>query len=291
MNYTNVIGYFIFILFLLQFISGIGLAFYYSPFIAFSSVYYIMIDINIGWIIRFFHVLGSSLFMFFLLFHLIRAEWIKSNFYFIIFMIFYLNNSNNNGFWYIVNMVWISGWILYFLSLATGFLGYILNWGQMSYRGITVMINMISVIPFIPYSIIRDYLWCSSLVIVNRVFNFHFIIGFIIGNFIIIHIILLHWVGGSNPTINSSSINIPFYIIFFKDCFIGFSLTLCFSLLFFLDIDIFGNCDNLIIANPLSTPNHIIPEWYFLIYYAILRSLPNKLFGVLIVLVLFILLN
>ena len=285
MNYSNVIGYLIFIVFLLQFLSGCGLAFYYSPFIAFSSVYYIMIDINVGWIIRFLHVLGSSLFMVLLLFHLIRGIWIKLR------MIEQLDLilDNRIGIVFFMNLIWVSGWVIFFLCLATGFLGYILNWGQMSYWGITVMISMLSILPFIPYSIFRDYLWCSSLVIVNRMFDFHFVLGFIIGFIILFHIILLHSVGSSNPLINSCSVSIPFYAIFFKDCFFTFLILIFFCSMLFFDIDIFGNCDNLIIANPLTTPNHIIPEWYFLIYYAILRSLPNKLLGVVVVLNLLIL--
>lgn len=284
MNYSNVIGFLIFIVFLLQFFSGILLSCYYSPFIAFSSVYYIMIDIQVGWCIRFFHILGASLFMIFILIHFIRGIWIRLK------MIEQIKTSGLMGVDKRIglNLIWVSGWVIFLCSLIDSFLGYILNWGQMSYWGITVMINILSIIPIIG-SYIGEYLWCSSLVIVNRIFVFHFSLGFIIGCIILVHIALLHSFSSSNPLTNNNSIMIPFYALFFKDCFFSYVIPLFISFYLFWEPDIFGNCDNLVLANPLSTPNHILPEWYFLIYYCCLRAFPNKTMGVIIVLLFVIL--
>ena len=292
MNYSNVIGFIIFIVFLLQFFSGLLLSCYYSPFNAFSSVYYIMIDVNVGWFIRFIHVLGASLFMVLVIVHWIRGIWIRLK------MIeqieFDLDNRIRLNSSYVfqrgVNLIWVSGWVILISSLITSFLGYILNWGQMSYWGMSVIINIISIIPLIG-SYVGEYVWCSSLVLVNRLFIMHFSLGLVIGFLIIIHLFLLHTFSSYNVLNNNvSSLNISFYLIFFKDCFlyVGFNFSLSFFL--FWEPDSFGNCDNLINANPLSTPLHILPEWYFLLFYAVLRALPNKTMGVIIVLILFLLL-
>jgi ubiquinol-cytochrome c reductase cytochrome b subunit len=274
-SYAYTFGFLLSLLFILQFLSGLLLSCYYSPFIAFSSVHYIMIDVNVGWFVRFFHVLGASLFMFFILIHMIRGTWIRLK------MIEQIDFSSLLHTFY-VNLIWVSGGLILGLCLCTGFFGYILNWGQMSYWGITVIINMLSIIPLFG-SYIGDFLWCSSLVIVNRIFVFHFSLGFIIGLLILVHIALLHTFSSSNPLTNNNSIIIPFYALFFKDCFVSYVISLFFCFYLFWEPDVFGNCDNLIFANPLSTPNHILPEWYFLIYYCCLRSFPNKTMGVIIV--------
>jgi len=286
MNYSNVIGFVIFLVFLLQFMSGILLSCYYSSINAFSSVNYIMMDVIFGWFIRLFHVLGSSLFMVFILIHFWRGIWIrlkmKEQCSFIYLLVSYYYSSILD-----INLIWISGWIILVICLMNSFLGYVLCWGQMSYWGITVIINILSIIPFFGFYI-GEYLWCSSMVIVNRIFIFHYLFGIIIGCIILVHIFLLHTFSSSNPLINNNSIIIPFYALFFKDCFVGYIIPLFISFYLFWEPDIFGNCDNLIFANPLSTPNHILPEWYFLIYYCCLRAFPNKIIGVIIVMILFL---
>ena len=292
MNYSNVIGFIIFIVFLLQFFSGLLLSCYYSPFNAFYSVYYIMIDVNVGWFIRFIHVLGASLYMVLVIFHWIRGIWIRLK------MIeqieFDLDNrirlNSIYDFQRGLNLIWVSGWVILISSLITSFLGYILNWGQMSYWGITVIINIISIIPLIG-SYIGEYLWCSSLVIVNRVFVVHFVFGFIVGLSVLLHLNILHWFTSSNPFLNNkTSLIIPFYSIFIKDCMISFSVPLFISFYLFCEPDYFGNPDNLIPANPQLTPLHILPEWYFNLFYCVLRACPSKVGGVVIVVFLFILL-
>jgi len=276
--------------FLLQFISGLLLSCYYSPFIAFSSVNYIMMDVKIGWFIRFVHVLGASMFMIFILIHWIRGIWIRlkmiEQIESSLFLVYIFGNNhavNRIG----LNLIWVSGWVILVCSIIASFLGYILNWGQMSYWGITVMINILSTIPLIG-SYIGEYLWCSSIVILNRIFVFHFSLGIIIGCIILVHIALLHSFSSSNPLTNNNSILIPFFIYFFKDCSISYVIPLFISFYLFWEPDIFGNCDNLELANPLSTPNHILPEWYFWIYYCCLRAFPNKTMGVIIVLIMFL---
>lgn len=319
MNYFNVIGFLLSLIFLLQFVSGILLSCYYSSFAGFSAVYYIMIEVNVGWLIRFVHVLGASIFMFLILFHWLRGTWIRLRLIeqieynlFIVRLAWtapsmlvnrliniknWLSNvllSNSFVLYSIVsfslNWIWISGLLIWFLSLFISFLGYCLCWGQMSYWGITVMINIFTILPFIG-SFIGSYLWCSSLVVLNKIFMFHFFIGFIIGFLIIAHITLLHLLSSFNLVTNNYSYALVFYALFFKDCFVSYVVVFSsMSLLLFCEPDIFGNPQNLVFANAMSTPNHIVPEWYFLIFYALLRSFPNKIAGVIIVL-LFVLLN
>jgi ubiquinol-cytochrome c reductase cytochrome b subunit len=278
MNYNNVIGFLLFIIYVIQFVSGLLLSCYYSDYynIAFDSVIYIMTDVNIGWFIRFLHVIGVSLFVLFIFIHLIRGIWIKFN-------IIYLDSA--------INIIWLTGLLLLSLSLIEGFLGYILLWGQMSYWGITVILNVLSIIPSIGHVII-SLIWCSSQIIVYRVFIFHFLIGILIGLLILLHIFIMHSFTNSNPFISSSSsIIIPFYPLIYKDLFVLFSILLyIFSFYLYLEPDILGNSDNLILANPLLTPKNILPEWYYLCFYCSLRCFPDKIIGFIIVLVFFILL-
>jgi ubiquinol-cytochrome c reductase cytochrome b subunit len=276
MNYNNVIGFLLFIIFIIQFVSGILLSCYYSDYynICFDSVIYITIDVNIGWFIRFLHVIGVSLFILFIFIHLIRGIWIK-------FKIIYLDS--------IINIIWVTGLLLLSLSLIEGFLGYILLWGQMSYWGITVILNVLSIIPYFGPLII-SLIWCSSQIIVYRVFIFHFFIGILIGLLILLHILIIHSFTNSNPFISSnSSIIIPFYPLIYKDLFVLFSILLyILSFILYWEPDILGNSDNLILANPLSTPHNILPEWYYLCFHCCLRVFPDKTIGFIIVLLFFI---
>lgn len=343
MNYINVLGFILFFIFLLQFVSGILLSCFYSSFAGFSAVYYIMIEVNVGWLIRFTHVAGASIFMFFILFHWIRGTWIRLklieqieySLFFFFFLALYSaslramwsssfdsyfftsfsslrrlvcfaphtkhidcgTKINSSLFFAVFNTVcsrfsWIflSGLLIWFLSLAVSFLGYCLCWGQMSYWGITVMINIFTILPLFG-SLLGSYLWCSSLVVLNKIFMFHFFIGFILGFVIMFHIALLHLFSSFNLVSNNYSFTLVFYALFLKDCFTSYAVFTSMSLLLFCEPDIFGSCDNQVFANPMSTPNHIVPEWYFLVFYALLRSFPNKTAGVIIVLlfILFIL--
>lgn len=276
MNYSNVIGYLLIQVFILQFISGILLSCYYSPFytIAFDSVFYIMIDVKYGWLIRWYHVLGASLFMLFITGHWIRGSWLRlkviDSFYSL--------------------LIWFSGMLLWICSMIEGFLGYILNWGQMSYWGINVMINILStfcMFDIVSISLVIALLiWCSCNVIINRIFVVHFSLGLLIGNVLFLHVFLLHSFSSCNALFNScSSLIIPFFPLFYNDVFVTL-IWCCFSFCYFLfsEPDLFGNSDNLIFANAVSTPNHILPEWYFLIYYSCLRAFSNKNIGILIVL-------
>jgi quinol-cytochrome oxidoreductase complex cytochrome b subunit len=276
MNYNNVIGFLLFIVFLCQFVSGLLLSCYYSDYynIAFDSMIYIMTDVNVGWFIRFLHVQGVSLFMLFIFSHLIRGVWIKLK-------IVYLESA--------MNIIWVTGLLLLGLSLLEGFLGYILLWGQMSFWGITVILNVLSIVPLFGPAVIL-LIWCSSRIIVYRVFIFHFMIGIVIGLLIFVHISLIHAVPNSNPaTCSSSSPTIPFYPLIYKDLFVLFAcLSHSFSFILYWEPDILGNSDNLIPANPLLTPKNILPEWYYLCFYCCLRCFPDKTIGFLIVLLLFV---
>ena len=197
MNYSNIFGFLLFIVFILQFLSGLLLSCYYIPFynIAFDTVNYIMIDVNIGWLIRWLHCLGASLFMLLVLIHWIRGIWIRLKL--IDFGLWYLH-------WLMLwsnTMIWLSGWLILIFSWIEGFLGYILNFGQMSYWGVTVIINIVSILPGFGITI-AELIWCSSNVIINRIFMVHFLIGFLIGLLILLHIFLLHSFSSFNPLLN-----------------------------------------------------------------------------------------
>lgn len=272
-SYINVLGFILFILYFIQVFTGILLSIYYNDFfiIAFDSVVALGINVNNGWFIRLLHVIGASLYIFFLYLHLIRAQWLKLK-------IIYVR--------YISWITYYIGVIILALSLLNGFLGYILCWGQMSYWGVTVMINIVGVIN----KSIGTLIWNAAWNILNRIFIYHFLIGLVIGAFIFLHIYTLHCISSSNPFINSSSsYQIPFTGYIFKDLF---SCFLVFTFLFipflFIEPDILGNSDNQILANPLKTPTNILPEWYFLLFYSCLRSIPNKQLGILIVVFLLI---
>jgi len=270
-SYINVLGFLLFIVFLLQLSSGILLSIYYNDFftIAFDSIISIIININNGWFIRILHVIGASLFILLILLHFIRAIWIKLK----------VITIKNLSF-----IVIITGYLLFILSMIEGFLGYLLCWGQMSYWGITVMINIVAVLPCCGV-VIAELIWSAAWVILNRIFVYHFLIGILIGLIILIHIILLHNFSSSNPFINNNTLIISFYPFIFKDLYSSFiTITIIISIFLYWEPDILGNSDNQIIANPLITPNNILPEWYYLLFYSCLRSFPNKTIGVLLVL-------
>jgi len=251
----------------IQIVTGIFLAMHYCPHIdlAFSSVEHIMTDVNNGWLIRYVHANGASMFFIVVYCHIFRGLYYGSYIY-------------PRG------RLWASGVIIFLLMMATAFMGYVLPWGQMSFWGATVITNLFSAVPFVGGSIV-EWLWGGfsvSNATLNRFFSLHYLMPFAIAGLVIVHLALLHKDGSNNPLgINTNTDNIPFYPYFYvKDLFSFFVLVLMFSFFVFFYPNVLGHSDNYIPANPLSTPAHIVPEWYFLPFYAILRSIPDKLGGV-----------
>nr|UPX88250.1 cytochrome b [Sida crystallina] len=248
-----------------QILTGIFLAMHYTPEInmAFSSVIHIMRDVNYGWLLRVIHANGASFFFICIYLHIGRGLYYGS---------------------YMYELVWFSGIALLFLTMGAAFMGYVLPWGQMSFWGATVITNLVSAIPYVGELIVQ-WIWGGFAVdnaTLNRFFAFHFVIPFIIAAFMLIHLLFLHQTGSNNPLgVKSDLDKIPFHPYFtIKDLF-GFCMLLFFLVLISLvDPYLLGDPDNFTPANPLVTPVHIQPEWYFLFAYAILRSIPNKLGGV-----------
>jgi len=248
-----------------QIITGLFLAIHYTRDItlAFNSISHIARDVNNGWLIRVFHANGASFFFICLYLHAGRGIYYASYFY---------------------QETWLVGVILLFLVIGTAFIGYVLPWGQMSFWGATVITNLLSAIPYLGQYLVQ-WVWGGFAVdnaTLTRFFAIHFLLPFIVAGITIIHLLFLHQTGSNNPLgITSHSNKIPFHPYFsYKDMF-GFIIilwglaSLCLIYPFLL-----GDVENFIPANPLVTPVHIQPEWYFLFAYAILRSIPNKLGGV-----------
>ena len=251
----------------IQIITGIFLAMHYTPHIdlAFNSVEHIMRDVNNGWLIRYLHANGASMFFIVVYSHIFRGLYFGSYIY-------------PRG------KLWCSGVIIFLLMMATAFMGYVLPWGQMSFWGATVITNLFSAIPFVGSSIV-EWLWGGYSVdnaTLNRFFSLHYLMPFLIAGLSIAHLSLLHTAGSNNPLgINTNVDSISFYPYFYvKDLFSILILIGVFSFFVFFYPNALGHADNYIPANPLVTPPHIVPEWYFLPFYAILRSIPDKLGGV-----------
>jgi len=251
----------------IQILTGVFLAMHYTPHIdfAFSSVEHIMRDVNNGWLIRYMHANGASMFFIVVYCHIFRGLFYGS----------YIAPREH---------LWCIGVVIFLLMMATAFMGYVLPWGQMSFWGATVITNLFSAIPVVGPSIV-DWLWggfCVDNATLNRFFSLHFLLPFVIAALVIIHLALLHRDGSNNPLgISSSADKISFYPYFYvKDLFSFMVFLFFFSLILFYIPNTLGHPDNYIQANPMSTPAHIVPEWYFLPFYAILRSIPNKLGGV-----------
>ena len=253
----------------IQIITGIVLAMHYVPNdgLAFDSVEHIRRDVNYGWLIRNVHAVGASMFFIAVYIHMARGLYYGS----------YKGPRE---------VLWILGVIIYLLMMATGFLGYTLPWGQMSFWGVTVITNLFSAIPLVGDSIVK-WLWggyAVSGVTLNRFFSLHYLLPFVIAGVVVLHIWALHVVGQNNPTgieIKSKSDSVPMapYAIM-KDMFALFVFLMVFAWFVFYAPDYLGHADNYIEANPLATPAHIVPEWYYLPFYAILRAIPSKLGGV-----------
>ena len=251
----------------MQIITGILLAMHYTPHVdlAFASTEHIMRDVNNGWLLRYGHANGASMFFIIVYVHIARGLYYGS----------YMKPRHH---------LWGSGVLIFFLMMATGFMGYVLPWGQMSFWGVTVITNLFSAIPVVGPAIV-EWLWGGFSVdnpTLNRFFSLHYLLPFIIAAVAGLHLVLLHQHGSNNPLgIDSSSYKISLYPYFYVKDLLSF---LCFILFFSVFVyyypNVLGHPDNYIQADPLKTPPHVVPEWYYLPFYAILRSIPDKLGGV-----------
>lgn len=250
---------------IIQILTGLFLAIHYTADvnIAFNRVNHICRDVNYGWLLRTLHANGASFFFICIYLHVGRGIYYGS---------------------YLFTPTWIVGVIILFLVIGTAFIGYVLPWGQISFWGATVITNLLSAIPYLGTDLVQ-WVWGGFAVdnaTLTRFFTFHFILPFIVLAITIIHLLFLHQTGSNNPIgLNSNIDKIPFHPYFtFKDI-VGFIIILIsLILLVLINPYLLGDPDNFIPANPLVTPVHIQPEWYFLFAYAILRSIPNKLGGV-----------
>jgi len=254
----------------IQLLTGIFLAMHYTPHaaMAFDSVENIMRNVNYGWLMRYMHAVGASMFFVMIYIHMFR-------------------NLYYGSYKYPRELLWMLGLVILLASMATAFMGYVLPWGQMSFWGATVITNLFSAFPLVGQSIVT-WLWGGYSVdnpTLNRFFALHYLLPFVLIGIIILHIWALHQHGSNNPTgvdVKTPKDTVPFnpyYTI--KDLFgIGVFL-IFFSFLVFFHPNALGDPDNYIPANPMVTPAHIVPEWYFLPFYAILRAVPDKLGGVL----------
>nr|BDE56970.1 cytochrome b [Luciola parvula] len=250
---------------MIQILTGLFLAMHYCSDItlAFNSMAHICRNVNYGWLIRIIHMNGASLFFVCLYLHIGRGIYYSS---------------------FLQTKTWMIGMILFFMIMATAFLGYVLPWGQMSFWGATVITNLLSAIPYLGTKIVQ-WIWGSFAVdnaTLTRFFALHFILPFMITALVMIHLLFLHETGSFNPLGTTNNIDkIQFHPYFTSKDLAGFMMTMMmFSLFILLYPYMMSDPDNFIPADPLVTPTHIKPEWYFLFAYAILRSIPNKLGGV-----------
>lgn len=265
-NYGSLLG----LLLMVQFIRGLLLSIHYCPntTLAFTRIIHIIQNVNQGWLVHNIHVNGASIFFICLYIHIARGIYYQS---------FNLENT------------WLIGVRIFIISMATAFLGYVLPWGQISFWGATVITNLITTLPYMGLQIV-EWLWGGFSIrnaTLNRFFSFHFLLPFIMLFFIIIHLLYLHETGSNNPLgINRNLNKISFHLYFSLKDILGFTLLLTFFIIINLQYPyLFRDPDNFSQANPIVTPLHIQPEWYFLFAYAILRSIPNKLGGVIALLI------
>ena len=255
---------------MIMIVTGITLSMHYTAHVdhAFQSVERIMRDVNYGWLIRYIHMNGASFFFIVVYIHIFRGLYYGS----------YKAPRE---------LLWILGVLILLLMMATAFMGYVLPWGQMSFWGATVITNLFSAIPLVGESIVT-WLWGGFSVdnaTLNRFFSLHFLLPFVIVGVVVLHIVALHRFGSNNPLgidTKGPQDQLPFHPYYtIKDLF-GLSVFLAiFAFMVFFQPNFLGHPDNYIPANPLVTPAHIVPEWYFLPFYAILRAVPDKLGGVL----------
>nr|AHA82419.1 cytochrome b [Cryptotis nelsoni] len=261
-NFGSLLG----VCLIIQILTGLFLAMHYTSdtVTAFSSVTHICRDVNYGWLIRYLHANGASMFFICLFLHVGRGLYYGS---------------------YMFMETWNIGVLLLFAVMATAFMGYVLPWGQMSFWGATVITNLLSAIPYIGSDLVQ-WIWGGFSVdkaTLTRFFAFHFILPFVIAALAGVHLLFLHETGSNKPSgLSSDSDKIPFHPYYtIKDILGVLLLALVLTSLVVFSPDLLGDPDNYTPANPLNTTPHIKPEWYFLFAYAILRSIPNKLGGVL----------
>lgn len=266
-NFGSLAGLFL----IIQILSGFFLTIFYTPHIdyAFDSIEHLMRDISYGWFIRYIHSNGASFFFLTIYLHIIRGLYYGS----------YKQPRT---------LVWYSGMIIYIIMMATAFLGYVLPWGQMSYWAATVITNFITVIPFFGKDILY-WLWGGSTInnaTLNRFYSLHFLLPFIIIIIVMYHIYIKKTTGGSSNPLGLKAVisnKISFYPYFIVKDILGVLFVLIpFTYFLFFYPEVLGHPDNNIKANPLLTPAHIVPEWYFLPFYGILRSISDKTYGIFI---------
>lgn len=272
LNYWWTFGGILTFFLIIQIITGLVLAMHYVAHadLAFGSVEHIMRDVNYGWLIRYLHANGSSMFFLAVYIHIFRA-------------LFYGSYKAPR------EMIWIIGMFIYLLMMATAFMGYVLPWGQMSFWAATVITNLFSAIPLVGESI-TSWLWGGYAVgspTLTRFYSLHYLMPFLIFGLVILHIWALHIPGNNNPVgidiKKPSKETVPFHpYIVIKDFYALLIFLIIFSGFVFFVPNVLGHPDNYIEANPMVTPSHIVPEWYLLPFYAILRSVPDKLGGVVV---------
>jgi quinol-cytochrome oxidoreductase complex cytochrome b subunit len=254
-----------------QIVTGVILAMHYTPTAdgAFDSVEHIMRDVNYGWLVRFIHANGASMFFLAVYIHMFRG-------------IYYGSFKTPR------EVLWLLGCVIYFLMIATAFMGYVLPWGQMSFWGATVITNILGAVPVVGPPI-TTWLWGGYAVgdpTLNRFFSLHYLLPFVIAAVVALHIWALHVPGNNNPVgvnVRSKSDTVPFHPYYtVKDGFGIVLFIILFATFVFFNPDGMGHVDNYVQANPLVTPQHIVPEWYLLPFYAMLRAVPNKLLGVIV---------
>ncbi|MDP8996003.1 MAG: cytochrome b/b6 [Pseudomonadota bacterium] len=269
LNYWWTFGGILAIMLVVQIVTGIVLVMHYTPQVdmAFGSVEHIMRDVNYGWLMRYLHMNGASMFFIAVYIHMFRGMYYGS----------YKAPRE---------VLWMIGVIIYLVMMATAFMGYVLPWGQMSFWGAKVITNLFSAIPFVGPSI-TTWLWGGYSVdnpTLNRFFSLHYLLPFVLAGIVILHIWALHVPGNNNPTgisVKSDKDTVPFHPYYtIKDGFAIVAFLVVYALFVFYAPNSMGDPVNYVPANPLATPAHIKPEWYYLPFYAILRSIPNKLLGV-----------
>ncbi len=269
LNYWYAFGGILTVMLVVQLITGIVLAMHYTPHVdmAFSSVEHIMRDVNYGWLLRYMHANGASMFFIAVYVHMFRGMYYGS----------YKAPRE---------ILWMIGVLIYLIMMATAFMGYVLPWGQMSFWGAKVITNLFSAIPFFGESI-TTWLWGGYSVdnpTLNRFFSLHYLLPFVLAGLVGLHIWALHVPGNGNPTgvnVKSSQDTVSFHPYYtMKDAFAIVVFLLLFAAFLFFAPNYLGHAINYLPANPLQTPSHIVPEWYYLPFYAILRAIPDKLMGV-----------
>ncbi|MET1411969.1 cytochrome b/b6 [Roseibium sp. HPY-6] len=269
LNYWWTFGGILFFVLIAQILTGIVLVMHYTPSTdaAFNSVEHIMRDVNFGWMLRYLHSNGASMFFIAVYIHIFRGLYYGS----------YKAPRE---------ISWILGVIIFLIMMGTAFMGYVLPWGQMSFWGATVITNLFSAIPLVGESIVT-WLWGGFAVdnpTLNRFFSLHYLLPFMIFGVVILHVWAFHTTGNNNPTgvqPKTKQDTLPFHPYYtVKDLFAIVVFMIFFSWFAFYLPNYLGHADNYIEANPLVTPAHIVPEWYFLPFYAILRAVPDKLGGV-----------